>query len=305
MYLDNIFAKNVYNAFKSETEEEKITIINLDVDMLPDNSPNWKHEEIDPILLNLGNSDAQVILMICYTQDATSILTRMWELGFRNQNRVIIAVGWLVKEMVMQDKASTTYNETRLNILRDSLRGSLMFFPVSFFGDFGEQIFKFYQTKFTSDPVGYSGFAFDAVMAAAYALDQVITQGKDYNDPKILINAIRNIRFVGATGIVKIEDKANDRAPMDHNIFNCKEISKDNWEVRKVGVFSPTGSKVFTYYEDIIWPDGTSVTPSDTPDPLDCPFEDSESKSSFKGFMMMCSIGLVVIAAAIISSSLV
>ncbi|CAG9316059.1 unnamed protein product [Blepharisma stoltei] len=302
LYLNNVFAQNVFSAFKTQCEQVNLQITNEGNEMLPDNSPSWTYEEIDPVLSYLGKSDARIILMICYTQDATSILTRMWELGYHGDNRVYIAVGWLASSMVMQDKSSASYNETQLHILRESLRGALMFFPVSYAGAFGQKVYNDYLYNYKSDPIGYTGFAFDSILASAYAIEQVIAQGKDYNNPSILMSAIRNIRFTGATGLVKIEQNTNDRATMDHSIYNCQEISPDSWEIKIVGVYSPTGSQVFTYYESIIWPDGTINTPPDSPKPRSCPFDNSQVKSSITGHIMVCLIGTIILLVAVLSS---
>ncbi|CAG9330730.1 unnamed protein product [Blepharisma stoltei] len=302
LYLDNVFATNVFNAFADECKQKQIKIVNEGKERLPDNSPSWKHEEIDPTLINLGKSEARIILMICYTQDATSIITRLWELGYHGDNRVIIAVGWLATSMVMQNESDPSYNATQLHILRESLRGSLMFFPVSYAGAFGQKVYNDYTYNYKTDPIGYTGFAFDSILASAYAIEQVIVQGKDYNDPNVLMSAIRNLRFTGATGLVKIEQNTNDRAVMDHSIYNCKEISENNWEIKIVGVYSPTGSQVFSYTDNIIWPDGTPITPPDVPIPKSCPYDDSEIEPSTSGHVMVCIIGLIVLFVAILPS---
>lgn len=95
-----------------------------------------------------------------------------------------------------------------------------MFFPTAFVGDFGQQMKNLYHDQYNTDPVGYSAFAFDAALTAGNAIDFMISKGISLSQSHLFMNAIRKVKFRGATGNVTIDMGKNDRSPMSHTIVN-------------------------------------------------------------------------------------
>ncbi|OMJ72362.1 hypothetical protein SteCoe_29229 [Stentor coeruleus] len=285
IYIDNLFSRTLYNEFLTLSQVFNINILNQGQNMLPENSAEWTDKDLDPVLKYLDKSQARIIVVLCYTNEIDKILLRMNDLGYYGNDYEYIAVGWLVDELINPPNA---LNTTKTRIIRETLKGSLMFFPVSFIGDFGKEIQDFYYKLYKEEPVGYSSFAFDSVLAIYYAFQNLIGSKKDYSNPTVFMQALRSVKFVGTTGPVSIQEGKNDRSPMDHFIFNTKQINDTHWEIRTIGLFSPASFKVFSFYENITWP-GDGV-PSDTPNKDLCPFDVKKSKANIPGTIVLISV---------------
>jgi hypothetical protein len=211
----------------------------------------------------------------------------MHELGYSDAHYTYIAVGWLEQSLVQGDKTSPAYNATSEAILREALRGSLMFFPASFVGSFGEQFKQEFEMSYGRSPIGYSAYAFDAALTVGNALEYLVRTGKDYNNPSYLMSALRKQNFIGATGRVSFGATSNDREPVNHIIANLQEVSQDNWQVKEVGLFSPSSSQVFSFQQPVLWNDLSTNVPSDSPPVFDCPFDPDLLEKSLKGSLVV------------------
>lgn len=296
VYIDNIFSTSLYNEFFNIAVEQNIEIVNKAFNRLPGNSGTWTNKDLDPVLKVLGNSGARIIVVLCYTNEIDKILVRMHELDYYGSEYEYIAVGWLVDELV---NPSSPFNETRQEIIRKALTGSLMFFPVSFINDFGKEIQQKYYEEYQTQPVGYTSFGFDAVLSLTSALDLSLFLKKDYTDPFTFMQTLRSVKFQGTTGIVTFQERKNDRSPMDHYIVNTKKINDSYWEVTNIGLFSPTSINVFTFYENITWP-GDSV-PSDSPPVELCPFASDSVKYTQSGTAILIVLLFCVFSITLIS----
>jgi hypothetical protein len=122
-------------------------------------------------------------------------------------------------------------------------------------------------------PIWYSAYAFDAALTVGNALEYLVRTGKDYNNPSYLMSALRKQNFIGATGRVSFGATSNDREPVNHIIANLQEVSEDNWQVKEVGLFSPSSSQVLSFQQPVLWNDLSTNVPSDSPPVFDCPFD--------------------------------
>ncbi|OMJ90017.1 hypothetical protein SteCoe_7696 [Stentor coeruleus] len=295
IYIDNLFSRTLYNEFLTLSQIYNINILNQGQNMLPEKSAEWTNKDLDPVLNYLHQSQARIIIVLCFTNEIDKILLRMYDLGYYGKSYEYIAVGWLVDELINPPNA---LNTTKTKIIRDALKGSLMFFPVSFIGDFGKEIQDFYYKLYKEKPVGYTSFAFDSVLAVHYAFQSLIASKKNYSNPMVFMQALRAVKFVGATGFVSIQEGKNDRSPMDHFILNTKQLNDTHWEIRTIGLFSPASFKVFSFYENITW-SGDGI-PSDTPVKGLCPFDIEKSRNNIFGTIIF----ITVIILAILSSTI-
>ena len=290
VYLDNLFSSSVYSEFYSLALVQGIQIVNQENNKLNGNSGAWTNEDLDPILITLGESGARIVLVICYTDEIDKILVRMNELGYYGSEYEYIAVGWLVDELLNPEG---DYNATRLEILRNSLTGSLMFFPVSFIGDFGAEVQQMYEGVYGSQPVGYTSYAFDAVLGLAATIEALLVMEKDYSDPSLFMQELRGVRFQGTTGLVTFKELSNDRSPMDHYIINTKKYNDSTWHVETIGLYSPASSNVFTFYQSITWPG--DIVPLDSPPPQLCPFPQSAVHYTLSGTAILSLVLILVL----------
>jgi ABC-type branched-subunit amino acid transport system substrate-binding protein len=283
IYVNNVFSNSLYSGFHEAAKDQGIQILNEGVGPLAENSANWTNDDIDPFLKSLGESNARIIIGFCYTNEISQLLIRMHELGYYGPEYEYIAVGWLEDDLLNSNATDDLYKE----IIRNSLLGSIMFFPVSFINEFGQNVQNLFTEKFKTQPVDYTSFAFDSVLAVYYAIENLISNNYDYENPVNFMKALRNLKFVGSTGTVSVQQYSNDRSPMDHFILNTK-FSNNSWEIQRIGLFSPASTKVFTFYDTITWPGG--VLPSDSPPIQNCPFPDNTIQYTIKGNLILILI---------------
>ena len=283
LYIDNLFSRTLYDEFTQQAEFYGLEILNKGNNKLPENSNLWKGEKFNHVFEELGNSEARIIIVFCFTNEIDTILVKMQELGFYGDSYEYLAVGWLVDELI---NPKGEVNSTRLGIIRKALLGSLMFFPVSFVSEYGEIVKDKYRNTYGTAPVGYTAFAFDSVLAIFNTFQSLIQNKKDYENPSNFMNAMRNIRFIGTTGPVTFQQGKNDRSPMDHYILNTRKVNESHWEIKTIGIFSPTSLNVFTFYDNITWPGGK--LPADEPISYKCPFPPDSVTIDPRGTLVLC-----------------
>jgi ABC-type branched-subunit amino acid transport system substrate-binding protein len=304
IYVDNAFASGLNSDFESEADKRGLVISNRGKNKIPENLESWSSENIDPVLHEVGQGNSKILVLFCVLAEARQIILRMHDLGYSSNKFQYIAVGWLMTELINQDINSPSYNENDQNVIRESLRGSIMFFPKSFHGEFGEEMKKLYQETYKEQPGSYSGFAFDAVLALAHALSKMLLKGEDFQNPRYIMQELKDVKYLGATGYVSIDPGSNDRAPMDHSIVNTKETSSGIWEIREVGVFSPTSTTMLNYFEDILWVDGTTNIPSDKLSEFDCPFREDVVETNEKSKEIVVLYHVFILTCIILGVSL-
>lgn len=300
IYVDNAFAGGLNSDFESEAMDRGLTITNQGKNKLPASSESWTSEVLDPVLHEVGMGNSRILVVFCVLAEVKKIILRMDELGYSKNQYQYIAVGWLMTELINENTEAAGYDPDVQNVIRKSLRGSIMFFPKNFHGDLGEQIKEMYKETFKDEPGSYTGFAFDAVLALGYALNKMLLKGEDLHDNSLIMREIREVKFLGATGYVSIATGTNDRAPMDHIIVNTKQTAENTWEIREVGVFSPSSTRMLDYFEDIVWSDGTTTLPSDKLSELDCPFSESLVQTSDKSKELMVMYSLFIVMCTVI-----
>ncbi len=127
------------------------------------------------------------------------------------------------------------------------------------------------------EPNFESCFYYDSVFAIGYALKWLLSSGKDYENPQVLTDALRESRFIGCTGLVTIEENTKHRSPIAYDIMNLQYIKdQGTWSIERVGKNDPTSIKILDLYSNIQLPDGTSHVPSDIRTKDSCLYPESE-----------------------------
>lgn len=290
LYTDNLFASELYKDFKAQAELTGIEILNK-VNIVK-NDGNF--EDFDSVLHVLGKSEARIIVIFCFPDEISEILVRMYELGYYGDDYEYIAAGWLLDEVI---NPNNSFNKSKVDIIRNSLKGSLTFAPVSFVDQFGIEIEDLYRKTFESKPIDFTAFAFDAVLAIFYNLEFLIESKRDYENKNVFMKYFRDLRVKGSTGLVTFKQGTNDRSPIDHFIFNTIQVD-DEWKIEMVGMFSPTGFQVFNFYKNLTWK-GKNV-PNDTPEEFYCGFSLSGRKIYFNGLIFyLCSQAFISVISLI------
>jgi ABC-type branched-subunit amino acid transport system substrate-binding protein len=259
IYSDEVWGQGIYTSLVKETESKGIEIINQEeYRKIPPYYSEEVSREYTQAVEKLIESNARVVLLIVYTAALQQILSELYDLGMRRGDIVFIAIEWLTLDLVNNSDPSV-----RIKI-QELLRGTIQFFPMTFIGDIGNKVKEDMMKEYGRESHYQGCFYYDSVWMIGYALDFLLKFGQDYEDPDILIGALRESRFTGCTGLVTIEDSLNDRSPMGYEIINL-EYHEDNetWSIKTKGKYDPTSAQALELYQDIQWPDGTSDPPTD------------------------------------------
>ena len=216
-------------------------------------------------------SKARILVLLLADNDVNRAIAALYDLGMRRGDVVFLAVEWLGPELFQQIDSLM-----QMKIL-ELCSGAIQFFPASKVGAIGQTFEAQYQAAYHMESPFYACFYYDAAYLLAYALDYMITRGKDYTQPLALNTALRATRFHGCTGLVTIDTSSNDRSPMMYDIMNARVYTNGSASIVTVGTFNPAGLVLFNFSQDIIWPDNSTTVPTDLRiNPLDCPFDASE-----------------------------
>lgn len=168
--------------------------------------------------------------------------------------------------------------------------GSSLLNMATFIGESGSQALSQMKEEGYS-PNGIMCQFYDAGLQVVYSLSSMIKKGKDFEDPDVAINSLRELVFYGCTGKVAIDKDSNDRRDQDTDVFNVQREGNGYIEA-KVYVISLTGSQLITEVNSIQWPAGFDSAP---PQKLlnfgDCPFPIEHQQEFGEGERLVQYIG--------------
>ncbi|XP_078496609.1 guanylate cyclase 2G-like [Lissotriton helveticus] len=190
-----------------------------------------KYEMKDPEALrdNLKHVsiNARIIILICSSGDAKSILLEAERQGLTNGNYVFF--------MVQQFEDTFWKDTLRSGINNSRAYESVFMIAVTANGgysqyDFIKQVFErvkghpFYSAITSEDQVSpYSAYLHDAVILYAMSIKELLKGGKYIHDGKSLVNQLRGYnktRFYGITGLVSFDDLGERY--MDYSVYDLQ-----------------------------------------------------------------------------------
>ena len=269
------FYHEFYQSLVSELEKQEIKVLNT-LRHLPELYMRENFEDHKEVFQEVAFTKARVVIVGFASPYDYHVFEGLYDIGLRKGD----IVGVLAQKTGGNLAAET--QEAQLK-RQEMLVGSLSLQQSEWVGSYGEELEKGVKELY-GDFTAYKCYAFDASMLINYSIDFMIARGEDFEDPELLNKYMREERFQGCGGTVSIESGKNDRRDAPLSLQNVIFEEEEGFVEKVVGLYNPTASTVLTFYEDVIWPDGTTQVPKDLRiDPFDCPFKESEIVVSEKG----------------------
>ena len=175
---------------------------------------------------------------------------------------------------------------------KELMHGTLLIFNGAWVGEYGAQVKQEY-LKYRESAWGRSYFI-DAVYSAGVTSKLLIDQGKAYEDKDVFMSALRNVRFLGATGMISFSSDSNDRNIYYYNVFNFYEDKDGTWHDEAVALISPLSTVYYTVLKDTVWVSG-EMPKSMKEYYSNCPFRKDQIQDSSRGVAIKISVSIVLL----------
>ena len=216
IHQDEPWGQGLNAQFEKETSRRGISIVNdpnlraLDMSYGREN-----REEFKPMFDHLIASGARIVLLALFSPYHLYVTEYLYDLGVRRNEMIFLAIEWLNTNNLNPEEDELRYK------IHELYSGAIMYFPASFLGEFGEEIYKEFVNEYGEKPMGWSGFFYDSALAITTTFDYMLVSGRDYEDPYEFRKEWFEMRLTGTTGVLSFEDDSNDRSPMDYAILNA------------------------------------------------------------------------------------
>jgi hypothetical protein len=172
------------------------------------------------------------------------------------------------------------------------LHGSFSISNAAWVGDYGEEVRSKYLKSPSSIDAPVPSFYIDAVLSIAYTSQLMIFQGQSPEDPKLFMQQLSSIRFLGTSGTVNFDSGSNNRNLIYFFIYNYFQ-DKTQWKTEPVGVVDPLSSVYFKVLKTPVWASGSF--PDDMKVMyLDCGFPEGQVKFSTRSFTLQVTVLVLV-----------
>ncbi|XP_042315347.1 guanylate cyclase 2G-like [Sceloporus undulatus] len=264
---------------------------------------NTKNQGLHQEKLSYISSVARIIVLICSSLDARSILLEAKELGMTNGAYVFF---------VLQQFEDNFLKETWTNENSYSLDAYHSVFLIALqsyrqyktYSDFVKEVYDKLKEKQPSysfissqeEVSSYAAYLHDAVLLYALAIKEMSEQNKDFNDGRALVNTLKGYNktpVYGITGPVHI-DESGERN-MDYSVYDLQESGNSTrfLPVLNFDSYTKTISPT-TEIDYISWSDGE--IPEDKPP---CGFHNEHCKNPVtKGTALIVVIILLIMTAS-------
>ena len=175
--------------------------------------------------------------------------------------------------------------------------GSVQMSLATYIGSEGKAALASFERRFGFTPQVDSCFSYDSVYALAHTIQLLLHQGKDYEDPDIFMQVLRQTQFTGCSGIVSFDSGSNDRSFQIYVVLNLQGTVSSPHLVQ-AGYYTPTAMQLFKFSSPLIWPGGSRETPTNFVEILiNCPFRKRNLHSFWKGNLIAgcCFSALIAI----------
>ena len=251
-----------YKPFLEYSAMHNITIINNETNRVIPLFAEDLDERMNRTIAEIMASTVRIIVMSHVA--AYNVLVRMYDMGIRRGD-------FLICMAYDNFKGETEEDDFKL---RNVAHGGLIFFEKYFMGAEGLFVKKTMMQLEGPYFLPVTCMFFDHAMLIAHAVGFMMSRGQHFEDGVELMNTIREIRFNGCLGVIKIEAGTNDRRAGDYSLMNV-HVSEDftTLEMVEGGIYSPTKARLFTLLPALQFPDGSNDTfPDSWPMSEKCPY---------------------------------
>jgi hypothetical protein len=260
--IDSGDYQDAYNQFLKVKDLFGINITNPeDMRGLPPVLNNQTAAQVNSTITAVLESTTRIIFLL--HSYSFTIMEQMYDLGVREGYVLIVITG-------LND---ATYKSPEFYKRRAVSKGALMFFPSLFVGETGARVKRELMKRDGNGMFSNTCFFYDAAYLYFYATQLLLEQGYDYEDPLLIVKAMRGTYFHGCSGFIKIESDSNDRAASEMAITNFQyDPQTDTYELKVVGSYNPFSIQPYKITSPIQWPDDQPTYADSKPNYFNCPF---------------------------------
>ena len=258
----------------------------------------YSYEDLAPYYSHIKNSmslGCNIIFLILGEPAGYFWLEGFYDLGARRGDFTFL---------LFADNGLSNFDADNANVKKrkELMHGTLIINNGAWVGEYGAEVKQEF-LRFYNDSWGKSYFI-DAVYAAAITTEFLMTQGHAFEEPVVFMQALRNIRFLGTTGVISFDSGTNNRNINYFNVFNFYEDENKTWHDDAVALIAPLGSVYFTVLKQTVWSNG-KFPQSRKEYYLNCSFFQDQVIDSSSNLIEYCLISAIFLLSCIITFILI
>ena len=223
------------------------------------------------------------------------ILEGLYDVGINKEDVIILG------NVELMSFLTSTEDEQYKYKIKDYILNSITFRAIEFTGTYGLQVKS--QLLQTFPSTDYLGITFDSFLVIKDSIKLMIEKGEDYEDKNILMSTIRNIKTTGVGGAISYDPDTNNKANTRYCYSQIlKNDTTGEYEYIDKILIDKYGATSYLLLDRIVWPDGSTIVPSDMIVEGNCPFRDFQVQDSDKGLMVLYIVCSVVFAIVFITA---
>jgi ABC-type branched-subunit amino acid transport system substrate-binding protein len=254
-------SQDFYEHLRAYSQLYSVDIVNKEeLRGLPELLTHQAKSDINATLADIKAADTRVIVL--FVPYYPQILTQMYDLQMTNYLLIYI-----------NSLSLSSFSGLNLHKFASVSQGALVLSPSLFVGTIGAELKQKVREIDRERYVPNTCLYYDLAYLYFYAVDYLLQRGMDYEDPAVLVKAMRETHFVGCSGFFKILKGSNDRDESRIDIYNLQLDARNNsHKLAKVGIVNPYGASPIAFSDTIQWPDLQPAFPYRKPKYLDCPY---------------------------------
>ncbi|CAG9319078.1 unnamed protein product [Blepharisma stoltei] len=299
LYQNNTLGISGYAAFVESAINYGLEIVNPEnMRAIPANLNRTSMKNYTEIFQAIVNTEARFIVNLIQVPALFYTLEIFYDMGIRKGDFVTFVA-------TADNILFLEYDHLYDYKIKETGVPMLTIYGQNWVGMVGKRAYSKIQSEYKVSPAAYACYYYDAAYSISLAIDYLINQGLDYDNPYQASSAIRAQKFVGCTGRVSTDKNSNDRIL---DVFDVKvnEINATSGNVTSyiVGEFHPYSSPMLNIQQPIIYGDGTTVKQDDLRNQNNkCPFPDKSVRVFTKGRILVFGICFGVALISVIITS--
>ncbi|CAG9317713.1 unnamed protein product [Blepharisma stoltei] len=282
LYSDSIWGRDFKSQFINQAKSYNIKILNQNMAVpLGFNSSNSN------IIEEVIKAKSRYIVLEIYQPDILYVIEALYDLGMRKGDiYLIVGDGMISLSDLDEQRIGSNSYKKRAEIMNNLIYIS---FPA-----FQNQAGLAIENEFLSlygFAYDYMCLFYDAAYLGIYAIDYLLHEGVNVNSSTI-VKIIRDIKFTGCSGIVRISQDDSDRLTTNLGIHNLIEINS-TWTINTCGLYDPSQLIVLQMTKTISWVTDGEVPNDIIGDGQECPFRSIDIQSFFYGYILLIIIEVI------------
>lgn len=272
-----------YNNVLKYSDKLGIKVVNdLKFRILPWQYKRENFSQYEEYFIHAKNTRCRIFYILAW--DRGLIWEALYDVGMRKGDFISITENAVI-QYLWEDAAPEEFMKKR----RELIEGSIIYKYAEWQGDLGLSL----KSELEGD-LSYRCLTYDSMLVIKESVNYLLAKGNDFEDPNVLINAMRSIKFKGCTGLVYFSSDSNSRG---YCIFSFEQLrrnltssSKNDWyfvQVANVDKFSQTVVTPVGKYE---WQFDTLSIPSNFLPDYECGINPEDKRKSHWGYVVLCCI---------------